>query len=168
MSKLVRLNPPTAPMSKCLTQITRSHPTFHDVLLTESQASLRIADLTASESAGSRQQAAGSRQQAAGSRQQAAGSRQQADSGDRYQPHRCEHVLHRTLIAAMDYRKGKHLKTASEQRSYVRYLQLRGGGGGGGGVGEKVSIHETGVNFLLGSYRCLIAWRHQATDESMS
>lgn len=145
MSKLVRFNPPTAPMSKCLTQITRSHPTFHDVLLTESQASLRIADLTASESAG---------------------SRQQADSGDRYQPHRCEHVLHRTLIAAMDYRKGKHLKTASEQRSYVRYLQLRGGGGGG--VGEKVSIHETGVNFLLGSYRCLIAWRHQATDESMS
>ena len=118
------------------------------------------------QAAGSRQQAAGSRQQAAGSRQQAAGSRQQADSGDRYQPHRCEHVLHRTLIAAMDYRKGKHLKTASEQRSYVRYLQLRGGGGGG--VGEKVSIHETGVNFLLGSYRCLIAWRHQATDESMS
>jgi len=55
MSKLVRLNPPTAPMSKCLTQITRSHPAFHDVLLTESQASLRIVDLTASESAGSRQ-----------------------------------------------------------------------------------------------------------------
>ena len=70
--------------------------------------------------------------------------RQQADSGDRYQPHRCEHVLHRTLVAATDYRKWKHLITASEQRSYVRYLQLRGGWG----AGEKVSIHETGVNFF--------------------
>jgi len=40
-----------------------------------------------------------------------------------YQPHHCEHLLHRTLIAATN-----HLKTARERTSYVRYLQLKGGG----------------------------------------
>ena len=33
-------------------RLSRSQPAFHEVLLTESQASLRIADLTASESVG--------------------------------------------------------------------------------------------------------------------
>jgi len=42
---------------------------------------LKIADLTASESAG------------------------QATDRDRYQPHRCKHLLHHTPIAPMNHRK---------------------------------------------------------------
>ena len=60
--------------------LTRSQSAYHEVLLTESQVSLRIVDLIAFESAG------------------------QADSRDRHHPHRCEHLLHRTLIAATNHR----------------------------------------------------------------
>jgi hypothetical protein len=84
--------------SQHIERITRSQLAFHEVLRTESQASLRIVDLTASESAG------------------------QADSRDRYQPHRSEHLLHRTLIAGTNSRKWKHLKTTCEQMSYVSYM----------------------------------------------